>query len=68
MASDLAIVSGRTGLQKSVGPLQLFNLESDPSEKNDVAAAHPEEVRRIETILSENHTPSKLFPLKALDD
>ena len=58
----------RTGLQKAVGPLQLFNLESDPSEKNDVAAAHPDEVRQIEKIMSENHTPSKLFPLKALDN
>ena len=40
----------------------------DIGEKNDVAAKHPEIVERIEKIMKEQHTPSELFPIKALDE
>jgi uncharacterized sulfatase len=31
-------------------PMQLFDLQSDPTEQHDVASAHPEEVQRLKTI------------------
>jgi arylsulfatase A-like enzyme len=47
---------------------ELYNLESDPSEKDDVAPAHPEIVTRLQKIMDEQHTPSKEFPIPALDN
>jgi arylsulfatase A-like enzyme len=39
-------------------PLELYDLEADPAEKQDVAAAHPDIVREIEAIMTAEHTPS----------
>jgi arylsulfatase A-like enzyme len=39
-------------------PLELYDLEADPAEKQDVAAAHPDIVRKIEAIMTAEHTPS----------
>jgi arylsulfatase A-like enzyme len=36
----------------AVAPSQLFDLESDPLEEHDLAAAHPERVRRMEAELA----------------
>jgi hypothetical protein len=47
----------------SFGPIQLFDLEEDPSEKNNLASANPDKVARAETILSEARTPHPEFPL-----
>ena len=47
--------------------IELYNLATDVSETQDVAAQHPDLVKRIEKILAEQHTPSALFPLKAVD-
>jgi arylsulfatase A-like enzyme len=47
--------------------LELFDLASDPSEKHDVAAAHPDIVARLTQLMKEQHTPSKVFPFAALD-
>ena len=47
---------------------ELYNLKEDPGEERDVAAQHPEIVARIERIMREQHTKSKLFPLLALDE
>jgi len=33
-----------------------------------VAAEHPDIVERMERLMSEQHTPSKVFPIKALVD
>ncbi len=57
----------RRGLQKGVGPLELYNLRTDIGERNNVAARHPEVVARVERILREGRVPSKVFPLKGLD-
>jgi arylsulfatase A-like enzyme len=39
-------------------PLELYDLKSDPVEKHDLAAAHPDIVKKIEGIMTEQHTPS----------
>ncbi len=45
----------RLGLQS---PLELYNLKTDPSERNNVAADHAEVVKKIEAIMAAEHTPS----------
>ena len=39
-------------------PLELYDLKADPAEKQDIAAAHPEIVKKIEAIMLAEHTPS----------
>jgi arylsulfatase A-like enzyme len=47
---------------------ELYNLATDPSEKENVAAAHPEIVAKLQTIMDEQHIPSAQFPFPSLDD
>ena len=47
--------------------IELFNLETDESEQHDVAAQHPEVVDKIRQLMKSQHTPSELFPFKAID-
>ena len=42
---------------------ELYNLENDPGESNNIANKHPEIVRKIESIMVEARVPSELFPL-----
>ena len=42
-------------------------LAVHPGEKNNVAQANPDIVARLDKILREQHTPSKEFPIPALD-
>lgn len=54
--------------QKPAAPTtELYNLGSDPAEKENVAAAHPDVVARLQKIMDEQHTPSKEFPFPLLD-
>lgn len=46
---------------------ELYDLGKDPGETIDVSALHPEIVAKIERIMREQHTPSKEFPIAALD-
>jgi len=39
-------------------PLELYDLKADPVEKENIAAAHPDIVRKIEAIMTTEHTPS----------
>jgi len=39
-------------------PLELYDLYADPVEKQNIAAAHPDIVRKIEAIMKAEHTPS----------
>ncbi len=47
--------------------LELYDLESDPAEANDVAAENPDVVKRIEALLAREHVPSEVFPLPGVD-
>ncbi len=57
----------RQNMHKGNMTIQLFNLADDIGETTDLAARHPEIVERMEKIMREQHTPSKLFPMKSLD-
>ncbi len=49
------------------GPIELYDLSKDPAESTDVAAQHPEIVARLVEMMNQQHQPSKLFPIRALD-
>ena len=51
----------RLGTQR---PVELYNLTDDLGEKNNVAAQHPDIVRRIEDVLRSARTDSRDFPIK----
>lgn len=57
----------RQNIHKGNLKIELYNLAKDPLQASDVAAENPEVMKRIEQILVEAHTPSKLFAFKALD-
>jgi arylsulfatase A-like enzyme len=44
-------------------PIELYNLVTDPSESNDVADAHPEQVNRARQIFVEAHRPDPNWPI-----
>ncbi len=46
---------------------ELYNIAEDISEKNNVADKHPEIVARLEKLMKQQHIPSDVFPLKAID-
>ncbi len=46
---------------------ELYHLKDDPFETTDVAAEHPDIVEKLERIMTEQHTRSALWPIKALD-
>lgn len=62
--------SGRSdagGSDAEPGKLELYNLENDISESNDVADQHPEIVARAEALMKGEHVPSADFKFPALD-
>jgi arylsulfatase len=50
--------------------VQLYNLEEDIQELNDVSSEHPEIVKQIENIFKQEHTPAEIerFKIKQLGD
>ena len=50
--------------------VQLYNLEEDIQEVNDVSSRHPDVVRRIEEIFRQEHTPAEIerFRIPQLGD
>ena len=47
--------------------VQLYDLSTDVSESRDVASEFPEVAKRLATLMSDQHTPSQLFPMAAID-
>ena len=45
-------------------PLELYDLDTDPREEHNVAAANADIVARIESYLKNARTDSPLFPIK----
>jgi hypothetical protein len=45
-------------------PLELYDLKNDLSESNNVAAAHPDVVKKITEIMQTARTDSKAFPVR----
>lgn len=43
-------------------PIELYDLSTDPSESDNIAAAHPDIVRRMEKYMKEAHVENELFP------
>jgi arylsulfatase A len=58
---------GAKAKKKIPGAIELYELKSDPQERNNVAAANPEIVARLEAVMKREHVPSELFPIRALD-
>jgi arylsulfatase A-like enzyme len=52
----------RTGInQDPQGPIQLFNLENDPEEENNIAESYPDVVQEIEAIMTTTRRDSEFF-------
>ncbi|HEX8915583.1 MAG TPA: arylsulfatase [Humisphaera sp.] len=48
-------------------PPELYDLATDPKESKDVAAEHPDVVKRLMALAAEQHVKSDVFPIRALD-
>jgi len=44
--------------------IELYNLEDDKNESNNLAISHPEIVTEMENIMKEEHTPNPNFPFE----
>jgi len=44
-------------------PIELYDLDKDPSEKNNIAPEHPDIVKKIAALLQQAHVPDKNWPL-----
>ena len=60
----------RKNIQKGNLEIELYNLKNDIKEENNVAAEHPEIVKKIEQIMVSEHTVPELdaFKMSALGD
>jgi arylsulfatase len=57
----------RQNMNKGKIVTELYNLKEDAGEKNNLAAHHQDIVAKLERIMVDEHTPSKVFPIKVLD-
>ena len=46
------------------GPIELYDLKSDPGEKRDAAAGYPDVVKRFEEYLKTARVDSKDWPVR----
>jgi arylsulfatase len=49
------------------GEIELYDLTTDRAETIDMANQHPDVAATLGGIMQEQHTPSRLFPITALD-
>jgi arylsulfatase A len=49
------------------GKVELYNLADDRNETTDVAAQHGDVVEKLTRIMNDQHEPSPLWPMRALD-
>jgi arylsulfatase A len=57
----------RNAKQQQPGQVELYDLAQDRAETRNVAADHPEIVRRLTALMESQHLKSAVFPLRALD-
>jgi len=64
LKNDRAVRMGDFKAVKNKAGLQLFDLRRDPSEKNDIAAKHPDIVKKMQEIIETAHRDSPFFTWK----
>ncbi len=50
-------------IQHPTAPIELYDLEKDPSETTNLASAFPEKAQELSLLMLKAHLPSALFPL-----
>jgi len=60
----------RKNIKKGNMKVELYNLKDDPAEQNDIAAYHPDIIKKMENIMVEEHTSATLdrFKMTQLGD
>ncbi len=58
---------GPNAKNQEPAPVELYHLGRDPGETDNLAAANPRVVRRLNRIMAREHTPSPLWPMPVLD-
>ena len=48
--------------------LEVYDMKNDPSETTYVAARNPDVVKRLAALMTQQHVPSAVFPMRALDN
>ena len=54
-------------LENPDAPIELYDIENDPGERQDVASANLEVVAELKAVMVREHRPSEEFPFAALD-
>ena len=57
----------RQNMSKGLSDFELYDLEADPAESKNLAAEHPEVVKRLQLLAQQQHSPSQQFPLPSVD-
>lgn len=57
----------RQGMSRGNLTVELYNIAEDIGETRNVADQHPDIVARLTAMMTEQHVPSELFPLRPLD-